>query len=117
METIKMTELDYSGLNNVIERTKSKNEKRLNLPVLKNEISKAKVVNSTKIAEDFVTLNSLVEILDFDTNKKWSFAWFIPKKLISKKEMPPYFRRWGEPLLAVRREISSISMHRPGEKK
>jgi regulator of nucleoside diphosphate kinase len=116
METIKMTELDYSGLNNVIERTKSKNEKRLNLPVLKNEISKAKVVNSTKIAEDFVTLNSLVEILDFDTNKKMELRLVYSKEANFKKGDASIFSPLGRALIGCK-EGNIIYFNAPSGRK
>lgn len=103
METIKMTKLDYSGLNNVIERTKkSKNEKLLNLPVRENQMSKAKVFNSTKIAKDFVTLNSSVEILDLDTNKKMELRLVYSKEANFSKGDASIFSPLGRALIGCK---------------
>lgn len=103
METIKMMKPDYSGLNNLIERTKkSKNEKLLNLPFLKNEMSKAEVAKSTKIAKDFVTLNSLVEILDLDTNKKIELRLVYSKEANFKKGDASIFSPLGRALIGCK---------------
>lgn len=98
-----MTELDYSRLSNLIESTqKSKNEEMMNLSVLKNELSKVEIVNSTNIAKDFVTMNSLVEILDLDTNKKMKLRLVYPREANFKKGNVSIFSLLGSALIGCR---------------
>lgn len=117
METFKMMKPDYSGLNNVIERTKkSKNESLLNLPILKNEMSKAKVSNPTKIKKDFVTVNSLVEILDLDTNKKLELRLVYSKDANLTKGDASLFSPLGRALIGCK-EGNIIYFNAPSGKK
>jgi len=67
---IKITELDYVRLCNLINSAKDKKSMELkNIEVLGNEIKRAKKVDSKKIAPEFVTMNSMIEVTDMDTNK------------------------------------------------
>lgn len=79
-DNIKITDYDYVKLYNLLNRSKkSKNEELNNISVLENEIRRAERVDSKEISPDIVTMNSLIEIVDLDTNKSMTIKLVYPK--------------------------------------
>jgi len=117
METIKITELDYSRLSNLVESTKkTRDEELLNLSALKEEIARAEVVSPEKIAREFVTMNSLVEILDLDTNRKMKIRLVYPREANFKKGNVSIFSLLGSALIGCR-EGDRIYFNAPSGRK
>lgn len=87
METeIKITVLDYIRLNKLV--VTSRNEKNIdlkNLDKLEREIDRAEKVESKKIAPEFVTMNSVVQVMDESTNKQMTIRIVYPKEADFKK--------------------------------
>ena len=80
-DNIKITDHDYVSLYNLLNRSKkSKNEELRNLSVLENEIRRAERVDPKKIAPDIVTMNSVIEVVDLDTNKSMTVKLVYPKE-------------------------------------
>lgn len=79
-DNIKITDHDYVRLYNLVNRTKKyKNEELSNISVLENEIRRAERVDSKEISPDIVTMNSLIELVDLDTNKSMTIKLVYPK--------------------------------------
>ena len=68
--TIKITKLDFTRLNNLINNLKQSSRTTMtDLGFLKSELGRAEKIDSEKIAPDFVTMNSKIEVTDPDTDK------------------------------------------------
>lgn len=78
-DNIKITDLDYVRLYNLLNRSKkSKTEELRNITVLENEIRRAERVDPKEISPDIVTMNSLVEVVDLDTSKSMTIKLVYP---------------------------------------
>lgn len=68
--TIKITNLDFTRLNNLINNLK-KNSRltSTDLGFLRSELGRAEKIDSEKITPDFVTMNSTIEVTDPDNDK------------------------------------------------
>ncbi len=68
--TIKITKLDFTRLNNLINNLK-KNSRltTTDLGFLQSELGRAEKIDSEKITPDFVTMNSTIEVTDPDNEK------------------------------------------------
>jgi regulator of nucleoside diphosphate kinase len=78
--TIQITDLDYNRLNGMIVSMRKNNQKEYNdLLFLESELERAKRTNPRKIASEFVTMNSVVEVLDCDTNKTMEIKLVYPR--------------------------------------
>jgi len=76
---IKITELDYTRLCNLISVARSdKGVETKNIDTLGLEIKRAKKVRPQKISPDIVTMNSKFEIIDTDTSKTMVFTLVYP---------------------------------------
>ena len=118
MKTIKITDLDYSRLNTLIENVQgSKREEPMNLAVLKRELSRAVKVNPRKIEPGFITMNSVVEIVDLDTDRKMQLKLVYPHEANFKKGKVSIFSLLGMALIGYR-EKSIVHFNAPmGRKK
>lgn len=68
---IAVTQYDYERLQELIENERYNDAnavKRKDLKDLANELEKAQVVKPSELPADVITLNSVVELLDLDTN-------------------------------------------------
>ncbi|MEL7587332.1 MAG: nucleoside diphosphate kinase regulator [Prolixibacteraceae bacterium] len=78
---IVITELDYVRLSQLILLTKNNKTIELrNLDFLRQEIARAKRVDSKKMSADYVTMNSEIEILDLDSNKTMTLKLVYPQE-------------------------------------
>jgi regulator of nucleoside diphosphate kinase len=79
--TIQITDLDYNRLNGMIDNLRKSNQKEYNdLLFLESELERAKRTNPKKITGEFVTMNTVVEVLDCDTNKTMELRLVYPKE-------------------------------------
>ncbi len=87
METeIRITVLDYIRLNKLVASSrKMKNIDLKNLEALEREISRAEKVESMRIAPEFITMNSVVQVMDEKTNKTWTIKIVYPDEADFKK--------------------------------
>lgn len=104
METkIKITELDYIRLNRLVGT--SRNEKNIelkNLDTLAREIGRAEKVDSKKIAPEFVTMNSLVQVMDESTKKPMIIRIVYPKDADFKRRYVSVLSPLGSALLGYK---------------
>ena len=78
--SIIITDYDYVRLGNLIGSIKkTKNEELNNLTILCEEIARAERVNPKEIEPDFVTMNSLIEVVDLDNGKVMTIKLVYPK--------------------------------------
>ena len=78
--TIQITDLDYNRLNGMIVSMRKNNQKEYNdLLFLESELERAKRTNPRKITSEFVTMNSVIEVLDCDTNKAMEIKLVYPR--------------------------------------
>lgn len=78
--TIQITDLDYNRLNGMIVSMRKNNQKEYNdLLFLESELERAKRTNPRKITSEFVTMNSVIEVLDYDTNKTMEIKLVYPR--------------------------------------
>ncbi|MCU4163828.1 GreA/GreB family elongation factor [Carboxylicivirga caseinilyticus] len=79
-QQIKITELDYLRLSNLIGSAKKKKSFDLqNIEALAYEIKRAEKVDSKKISSEFVTMNSIVQVESLDTKKQMKVKIVYPK--------------------------------------
>jgi regulator of nucleoside diphosphate kinase len=117
MEKIKITDLDYSRLSTLIQNVEEfKREEPMNLMVLKEELTRAAKVSPMTIEPVFVTMNSTIEILDLDTNKKMKLTLVYPKEANFKKGKVSIFSLLGIALIGYK-EGSIIHFNAPSGRK
>ena len=100
---VKITELDYIRLSKLIGT--SRNEKNIelkNLDTLAREIGRAEKVDSKKIAPEFVTMNSVVEVLDESSKKPMTIRIVYPKDADFKKMYVSVLSPMGSALLGYK---------------
>lgn len=84
--TIKITKLDFTRLNNLINNLKKSNQvATTDLGYLQAELGRAEKIDSEKIAPDFVTMNSKIEVTDPDTQKVMTVQLVYPNEADFKK--------------------------------
>lgn len=85
-EEIMITELDYVRLCDLVHKVKNtKTAEMKNLVVLGSEIKRAKRVDSKKITSEYITMNSVIEVTDMDTNKILNLKLVYPRDADFKK--------------------------------
>jgi len=100
---IEITELDYVRLCNLISSTRDKKSIELkNIEVLGNEIKRARKVDSKKIPPEFVTMNSIFELTDLDTNKIMVLKLVYPNDADFKKGHVSVLSPLGSALLGYK---------------
>lgn len=78
--TIQITDLDYNRLNGMINSMREHNQREYNdLLILELELERAERTNPRKITSEFVTMNSVIEVLDCDTNKTMEIRLVYPR--------------------------------------
>jgi regulator of nucleoside diphosphate kinase len=98
-----ITELDYVRLSKLVHSIKEKNSPEVrSLELLGNGLKKAKRVDSKKIASDFVTMNSRIEITDIDTNKMMTLTLVYPKDADFKERRISVLAPFGAALIGNR---------------
>lgn len=79
-DIIKVTKMDYVRLNGIISSIKQFNKEGLTeISFLETELTRAKKIDSKRIGADFVTMNSVVEVIDLDTEKSMTIRLVYPK--------------------------------------
>lgn len=79
-DTIKVTKMDYVRLNGIISSIKQFNKERSReISFLETELTRARKIDSKRIAADVVTMNSVVEVMDLDTEKSMTLRLVYPK--------------------------------------
>ncbi|GAB1451946.1 nucleoside diphosphate kinase regulator [Draconibacterium sp.] len=79
--TIQITDLDYNRLNGMINNMRKSNQKVYNdLLFLESELERAERTNPSSITSEFVTMNSVIEVSDCDTNKTMELRLVYPKE-------------------------------------
>lgn len=97
---IKITVLDYIRLNKIVGNSrKQKNCDLRSLNTLERKISEAVKVDSTRIAPQFVTMNSVVQVLDEGTNKPMTIRLVYPNEADFKKEYVSVLSPLGSSML------------------
>ncbi len=101
--TIQITDLDYNRLNGMINNMRKYNQKEYNdLLFLETELERAKRTNPRKIAAEFVTMNSLIEVLDCDTNKTMEVRLVYPREANFKQGKISVLSPLGSALLGYK---------------
>ncbi|MCK3685108.1 GreA/GreB family elongation factor [Maribellus sp. YY47] len=79
-DIIKVTKMDYVRLNGIISSIKQFNkEGSAEISFLETELTRAKKIDPKRIGADFVTMNSVVEVIDLDTEKSMTIRLVYPK--------------------------------------
>ena len=79
--TIEISNLDYTRLNGLINNLKSSDKQKMDeLTFLESEIARAKKVGPKRIKPQFVTMNSTVEVFDFDLKRMMKVKLVYPKE-------------------------------------
>ena len=104
METdIKIPELDYIRLNKLIGASRTeKNIELKNINTLAREIGRAEKVDSKKIAPEFVTMNSVVQVINESTKKPMTIKIVYPKDADFKKRHVSVLSPMGSALLGYK---------------
>lgn len=115
---IKITELDYERLCNLVTAVKDQRTVEMkNLDALGAEIRRAERVDPKKITPEFVTMNSEFEVTDLDSNKLLILKLVYPKDADFKKGYVSVLSPLGSALLGYKAG-DTISFKVPkGEKK
>jgi regulator of nucleoside diphosphate kinase len=101
--TIQITDLDYNRLNGMINNMRKSNQKVYNdLLFLESELERAKRTNPNEITPEFVTMNSVVEVLDCDTNKAMEVKLVYPKEANFKQGRISVLSPLGSALLGYK---------------
>lgn len=102
-EKILITELDYIRLSQLIGIAKIEKSAELkNLEVLAREIKRAEKVDSKKISSEFVTMNSVVKILNEETKKQMTVRIVYPKEADFAKGNISVFSPLGSAILGYK---------------
>ncbi len=113
-ELIKITNLDYVRLNGIINSIKQSNKKEpKEIIFLETELNRAKKIDSRKISSEFITMNSMLEIIDLDTKKTMTITLVYPKDANFKKGNISILSPLGSALLGYKAG-SVISFKVPG---
>lgn len=99
-EKSKITELDYIRLSKIIGSAFNQKGVELNnLDSLAREINRAKKVDSKKISPEFVTMNSVIQVIIESTKKPMTIKIVYPKEADFKKGHVSVFSPLGCALL------------------
>ena len=102
-DEIIITELDYIRLNKLISsNTGKKNVEGRNLSFLFQEIERARKVDSKSIMPEYVTMNSVVKVLNEDTNKLLTIKIVYPAGADFKKGFISVLSPLGSALLGYK---------------
>lgn len=100
---IVITDYDYVRLGNLIGSIKkTKKEELSNLTLLCEEIARAERVNPKEIEPDFVTMNSLIEVVDLDNGKVMTIKLVYPNEADFRKGNISILSLLGSALLGYR---------------
>lgn len=98
-----ITELDYTRLCSIINVSRQKKSTEFkNIEVLGSEIKRAKKIDSKKITPDFITMNSLIEVSDLDTNRVMQLKLVYPNEADFKKGYISVLSPLGSALLGYK---------------
>lgn len=100
---IKITELDSIRLSKLIQA--ARNDKRTeikNLEVLANEINRAEKVDSKSITPEFVTMNSVVQVINKETKSQMVVKVVYPSDADFKKKYVSVLSPLGSALLGYK---------------
>ncbi len=100
---IKITELDYIRLKKLIGKSQSeKNVELKNLEALVRELNRAEKVDSKTIAPEFITMNSVVQVINKSTNKPMTIKIVYPEEADFKKGHVSVLSPLGSALLGYK---------------
>jgi len=104
METnIKITELDFIRLSKLVGASRSdKNIEQKNINALAQELKRAEKVDSKKITSEFVTMNSIVQVINESTNTLMTIKIVYPKEADFKKGNVSVLSPMGSALLGYK---------------
>ena len=104
METnIKITELDFIRLSKLVGASRSdKNIELKNINALAQELKRAEKVDSKKITSEFVTMNSVVQVINESTNTLMTIKIVYPKEADFKKGNVSVLSPMGSALLGYK---------------
>jgi len=104
METnIKITELDFIRLSKLVGASRSdKNIELKNINALAQELKRAEKVDSKKITSEFVTMNSVVQVINESTNTLMTIKIVYPKEADFKKGNISVLSPMGSALLGYK---------------
>jgi len=110
---IKITKLDYSRLCDLITSVKGNRSVEFrNIDFLGSEIKRAEKVDPRKIKPEFITMNSVVEIIDPENMKSMSLKLVYPGEADFKKGFVSVLSPLGSALLGYK-EGDTISFEVP----
>ncbi len=98
--TISITEADYNTLCNLVKSERqSRSIDMQNLTFLGSEIKRARRVSGKRVQPDFVTMNSVVEVVDLDTNRELKVRLVYPRDADFRKGNISVLSMFGSALL------------------
>ena len=100
---IRITESDYIRLCDLVKVEKLKHSTEINnLSFLGAEIKRARRVKDTEAEADFVTMNSIVEVIDLDTNREMKVKLVYPNEADFRKGNVSVLSMFGSALLGYK---------------
>ena len=100
MKKIKITNLDYIRLSNLIDSVRDKKNIELkNIDTLFNEIKRAEKIDSKKISPRIITMNSVVKVLNEETKNQIIIKVVYPEEADFKKGFVSILSPLGTALL------------------
>ena len=100
---LRITNLDYQRLNNLIQSVKTTMKDDLhNIEALENEIERAKRIEPRKIGHNVVTMNSEVEVIDLASNRVMKFKLVYPQEADFKNNRLSVLSPLGSALIGYR---------------
>ena len=102
-EKIKITELDYMRLSGIVRTARNKKGIELNnLDALAREINRAEKVDSNCIEPEYVTMNSIVQVENIETQRPMTIKIVYPKEADFKKGYVSVLSPLGSALLGYK---------------
>ena len=108
-----ITESDYIRLCDLVKAEKTKHTAEINnLSYLGGEIKRAKRIKESPASPDFITMNSVVEVIDLDTNREMKVKLVYPNEADFRKGNVSVLSMFGSALLGYK-VGSTISYQAP----
>lgn len=98
-DPIYVTERDYERIEALLDDVDA--DASPNLEVLRQELQRAKIVDSETVAEDLVTMNSMVSFENVDTGKRFDLALVYPGEMDDKPSRVSILAPVGSALLGL----------------
>lgn len=111
---ISITEQDYIKLCDLVKAERNRHTTEINnLTYLGAEIKRARRIKGNEPADGFVTMNSVVEVVDLDTKREMKVKLVYPNEADFKKGNVSVLSMFGSALLGYKTG-STVSYQAPG---